>query len=155
MGMIESALVAVFAWLALNFLGRPVLAVREKRLEAIQVADRYSNVSFTSSDELRATAVRSLYDVACALRTYSREASIATRLWCRLMKYDLDLAARCLLGLAEGARGEYRVSEEQRKNTLNALYVSLGAMSHLTRAEIDAVRRVIAEADVKVEGQPD
>jgi hypothetical protein len=32
MGMIESALVAVFAWFALNFLATPFLAVREKRL---------------------------------------------------------------------------------------------------------------------------
>jgi hypothetical protein len=152
MGMIESALVtalvAAFAWVVLNFLGRPVLAVREKRLEAIQVAERYSNVGIFSSDGLRDTALKSLHDVGTALRAYSREASIATRLYCRLMKYDLNFAARCLFGIAEGARGEFQLSEEQRKNTLNALYISLGATSHLTQAEIDTVRRAIADADV-------
>jgi hypothetical protein len=69
------------------------------------------------------------------------------------MKYDLDIAAHCLFGLAEGARGEYRMSEEQRRNMLNALYVSLSAASHLAHAEIDAVRREIA--DVKLEGRRD
>jgi hypothetical protein len=101
MGIIESGIasaLAVFAWFALNFLGRPILSLREKRLEAIQVAERYSNVGFTSSDELRTAALKSLHDVGNALRAYSREASIATRLWRRLMKYDLDIAAHCLFG---------------------------------------------------------
>jgi hypothetical protein len=45
------------------------------------------------------------------------------------------------------------MSEEQRRNTLNALYVSLSAASHLTHTEIDTLRREIA--DVKLEGRRD
>ncbi len=146
--LIVSAVAAVLAWFAVNFLGRPVLAVREKRLEAIQTAEQYFNVSLVSSVELRTTSLKSLNDVGSALRAYSREASIATQLYCHLMKYDLELAADCLFGLAKGAL-ENNISEDQRRNTLNALYVSLGATSHLTQTEIETVRRQIAEVGRK------
>jgi hypothetical protein len=136
--------VAVAAWFAVNFLGKPILAIREKRLEALQFGERYSHVSSRSSDELRDTALKSLHDVGNALLAYSRERSIATRLWCWIFRYDLELAARCLFGLAEGARGEYSIPGEQRKNTLNALYVSLGATWHLSRQEIETMNRELA-----------
>ena len=35
--LISAAVVGVGAWFATNFLGKPVVAVREKRREAIQV----------------------------------------------------------------------------------------------------------------------
>lgn len=148
---LATVLVAVLAWFAANFLGQPILALREKRREAIQVAERYSSVSFISSEELRTTALTSFHDVSTALRAYSREGSIATRVLCRLMKYDLETAAQCLFALAEGPRGDYRITEEQRRNTLKALYVSLAATAHLTAAEIDTTRSMIAAA--KLEGQ--
>lgn len=111
----------------------------------MQIAEKYLNVNHASSDELRTTARASLNDVGTALRAYSREASFATRLWCHLWKYDLDVAAGCLFGLAQTAFGTYSISEEQRKNAITALYVSLGATRHLTQAEVDTVRRQIAE----------
>jgi hypothetical protein len=132
----------VVSWFVTNFLTKSILAVREKRREAIQVADRYWEIGFGHSDELRTAAVRSLNDVATALRAYGRESQI-TRAWCRLMRYDLELAARCLMGLAAGAAGE-NLREETRRNNLNAIYVSLGATSHLTKAEIDFVKRKLA-----------
>ncbi len=144
--MIASSAAAIAAWFAVNFLGKPILAIREKRLQAIEAADRYFSVSFHSSDELRTTALKSLNEIGSTLRAYNREASIATRLWCRIFGYDLELAARCLFGLAEVARGQYSFSEDKRKDTLNALYVSLRATGHLSPQEIEAVHRKIAEA---------
>jgi hypothetical protein len=97
-----AALVAAFptALVALNFVGRPILALREKRLEGLQIAERYYRVDDDSSNALRDTALKSLIEAGTALRALSREASLPTRLWCKLRGYDLDLAARCLFGLA-------------------------------------------------------
>ena len=63
------------------------------------------------------------------------------------MRYDLELAARCLLGLGQGALGRIDLSEEQRRFTLNVLCFSLRATSHLTEAEIDTVRRHVGKLD--------
>jgi hypothetical protein len=146
--VIFSVVAAVLAWFAANFLGKPVLAVREKRSEAIKTAEQYCAVGPDSSDELRTTALKSLNELGSALRACSREGSIATRLYCRLMKYDLELAACSLFGLAKCVL-EKNISENQRKNTVNGLYVSLGATSHMTQTEIETSKRHIAEAGGK------
>jgi hypothetical protein len=65
--LISAAVVGVGAWFATNFLGKPVVAVREKRREA-----RYFKVGLYSSAKLHTTAVRLLNDVADALRAYNR-----------------------------------------------------------------------------------
>ncbi|MDE2167169.1 MAG: amidohydrolase family protein [Alphaproteobacteria bacterium] len=70
-----------------------------------------------------------------------------TRAYCRLFKYDLELAAQLLFELAEGPRGEFVISPEQRKKTVNAIYYSLGATWHLSREEIGVVRREIAASN--------
>ncbi len=146
--VILSVVAAVLAWFATNFLGKPVLAVREKRSEAIKTAEQYCTVGPDSSDELRTIALKSLNELGSAIRACSREASIATRLYCRLMKYDLELAACCLFGLARCVV-EKNISEDQRKNTVNGLYVSLGATSHMTQTEIETSKRHITEVGRK------
>ena len=141
----SSSAAAIVAWFAANFLGKPILAIREKRFEALQVGERYAHVNHMSSDTLRDTALKSMHEIGNALLAYSREQSIATRLWCWTFRYDLELAARCLFGLAEGPRGEYSISKEQRKNTLNCLFVSLGATRHLSPQEIKTVKEELAK----------
>src|SRR5579875_1220581 len=51
--LIGSAMAGALAWFTVNFLGKPILAIREKRLEALKTGERYSHVSSHSSDELR------------------------------------------------------------------------------------------------------
>jgi hypothetical protein len=143
--LIGSAMAGALAWFTVNFLGKPILAIREKRLEALKTGERYSHVSSHSSDELRDRALKSLHDVGNDLQACSREGSIPTRLWCWIFHYDLELAARCLFGLAECVRGFYSISEEKRKNTVNALYVSLNATQHLSLQEIETIKQMIAE----------
>jgi hypothetical protein len=144
--VIASSVVAIAAWFAVNFLGKPILALREKRLQAIEVAERYFSVGSHSSDEVCAAARKSLNENGCTLRAYNRESSIATRLWCWLFHYDLEGAARCLFGLAQVAGGHISVFEKMHKDTLNALYVSLGATGHLSPQEIETVNQLITEA---------
>jgi hypothetical protein len=141
-----SVLLGVAGWIVTNFFGSPILALQGKRREALEVAERYYRVDSASSDDLRDMALKSLNDVGNAPRALSREASLATRLWCKLWGYDLDFAARCLFGLAQGARGEYRFDADSMEKTLNAFYVSLGAASHLSPEMVEAVKRDIEMA---------
>jgi len=136
--LVIPAFVGVAGWFGTHFVAKPLLAVREKRLEALQIAERYSSVSFASSDEVRDRALRAFNDTASALRAFSRERSFAVQVWCRLFGYDLALASRCLLGLAEGPLGEYQLSSEQRAANTNAqrpLCFSWSGASSFTRGD--------------------
>ena len=150
-----AAVVGVAGWIVANFFGGPILALQEKRREALEVAERYYRVDSASSDGLRGTALKSLTGAGTALRALSCEASLATRLWCKLLGYDLDFAARCLFGLAQGARGEFRFEADSMEKTLNAFYVSLGAAGHLSPEVVKAVKRDIEIARKADEARAD
>lgn len=139
-------LVAVASWVAANFIGKPIVALQEKRLEALKVAERYAHLGIGASGETRQRALTSLFDVANGIRAYAREGALATRLWCRIRKYDLECAAQALFGLAEIVRGEFRFPEEVRQNNLNAVFLSLGAGRHLSPNEVAQTRAEIAKA---------
>jgi hypothetical protein len=159
---------AALGWVALNFFGKPILALKEKRREALEIGERYSYVGLhyrlIGDDVLYATlkegddyvkqAVLSLRDAGNSLRAHFRERSLATRIYCLAFGYDLDYAARCLLGLAEAARtaGSLDVGEKARRLTLHALFVALGATQHLSAGEIAAARTEMKKWDY---GNPD
>jgi hypothetical protein len=145
MDLLASAAVAIAAWFAVYFFGMPVVALQRKRIEALQTAERYSAVDMDASEEQRDAAVKALSEAGTALRAYQRGWSTAVRLWCYAWGYDLDLAAQTLFGLAEGPRGKIMVAPEVRRNTLNALYVALGAHKHLPPETVEAIKRMIAE----------
>jgi hypothetical protein len=134
--------VAALSWVALNFFGKPILTLSEKRREALEVAERYAYVGLhgSPSDEYQTRALVALHDAGNSLRAYVRERSLATRLYCWVLRYDLDYAARAVFGLGEAARGEYRIDERVRRLTLHALFVALGSTHHLSAGEIAAPR---------------
>lgn len=134
--------VAALSWVALNFFGKPILTLREKRREALEVAERYAYVGShgSVSDEYRARALAALHDAGNSLRAYVRERSLATRLYCSVLGYDLDFASRAVFGLGEAARGQYRIEERTCRLTLHALFVALGSTHHLSAGEIAAAR---------------
>ena len=78
--ILASIPVAVAAWFAVNFFGRPILALREARLDALRISERYSTVVYSSSDELRSAALKALHDASNTLLAYHREHALATRL---------------------------------------------------------------------------
>jgi hypothetical protein len=143
--LLASAGVAVAAWFAIYFVGKPVVALQENRLAALKVAERYYTVDMSASEDERDVALKALFEVGTALRTLQRGWSTAVRLWCWVWGYDLDLAAQALFGLAEGPRGKIAIAPETRKNTLDALYVALGAHKHLSSETVRAIRRMIAQ----------
>jgi hypothetical protein len=152
--IIFPAILALVAWIILNFWGKPILALRATRFEALRIAQRYSGVTGSSSDKLRDTALSSLNEIGNSLLAYSRESSLATRLYCYMFGYKLESAARCLFGLSEIPRGEFSISSETRKNTLNALYISLGAAQHLTKIEREKIEQMIECASPYLRDDP-
>jgi hypothetical protein len=44
---------SLVAWFLANFLGKPILAIREKRREALNVAERYAGVGPATSFETK------------------------------------------------------------------------------------------------------
>ena len=133
--------IAAVSWVALNFVARPVLAVRDDRRKALEVAERYAYVGLhgTPSEEYHKRALMALHDAGGTLRAHGRERSLAVRAYCRILGYDLDFASRAILGLGEALRGEYHIDEGARRITLHAVFVALGSTHHLTAAEVTAV----------------
>lgn len=144
---------AAAGWFALNFFGRSVLALREKRKEALEVAERYAYVGLhrSPSDELQDRALGGLNNAGNSLRALDRERSLATRIYCRLLHYDLRMAAIAVFGLAEAARGEFRYDEAQRRLTLHVLFVALGSVHHMSSADVAATRAEMAKWSIEAE----
>ncbi|MFT4278918.1 MAG: hypothetical protein QM576_21440 [Rhodopseudomonas sp.] len=145
MDFLASVVVAIVAYGAVYFIGKPVVALQAKRIDVLDVAERYSAVDAGAPEDTRDAAVKALFEAGTSLRAYQRGWSTAVRLWCWLWGYDLDLAAQALYGLAEGPRAKMVIPPEARRNTLNALYVALGAAKHLPPETVDAIKRMIAE----------
>ncbi|MCP9626149.1 hypothetical protein NML43_03485 [Rhodopseudomonas palustris] len=143
--LLASAGAAIAAWFAVYFIGKPVVALQQQRIAALQTAERYYAVDISASEPERDAAAKALFEAGVALRAYHRGWSTAVRMWNWAWGYDLDLATQCLFGLAEGARSDAPTSPDARRNTLNALYIALAAHKHLPRETVDAIRRMIAQ----------
>jgi hypothetical protein len=130
-GILYATLSAVLAWFALNLVGNPVLVLRELRLKALRVAERYAYFGPTStqSEERVREVRRELFDIGSELRAQARGQSLAVRCY-RLFRCDLEGAAAALGGLADMAGEDY--PDQVRTNNLNYVYISLHAHRHLS-----------------------
>jgi len=146
-GAVGSLALGAVGWVGLNLFGKPILALRDKRREALEVAERYAYVGLRTapSEEYQKRAVAALSDVGNSLRAYARESSLGTKLYCWVLRYDLGFAARAALWLGravQAAGGQYRIVEidKMRRPTLHVLFVALGATHHLSAGEVAAAR---------------
>jgi hypothetical protein len=139
---IYGALVAVVAWFVLNMVGRPILALRDKRVKALQIADRYAYFGPTGSEERAREVRRELLDVASELRAQTRSHNWLVRCYCRLLRYDIEEAALALRGLAEMAGGNY--AQEVCANNLNHVHISLRAHHHLSPETLRKHQEIVA-----------
>jgi hypothetical protein len=145
---------AAVGWVALNFFGKPILTLREKRREALEVGERHAYVglhdtphlsnddplSRPARDEYQKRAVSELRDIGNCLRAHARERTLSTRIYCRFLDYDLDKAASALFGLSEAARAPYQYDQKVRRLTLHVLFVALGSTHHLSSGEVATAR---------------
>jgi hypothetical protein len=125
-------LAAIVGWFVLNMIAKPILRVREQRLDALRIAERYAYFGWTEQDERVREVRRELFDVASKLRAQARGQSWPLRCYCRLLRYDLEGAAGALRGLGKMA-GDYGYPDRVRQNNLNHVYISLRAHRHLSR----------------------
>jgi hypothetical protein len=152
---LSAAVAAVATWFLTSFLGKPLLDIRAKRLAALQIAERYGGIPEPTSEAgaARVTAARSaLIDIAVDLRTLARGLSWPLAYYCRLARYDLDLAALVIGGISEMA-GSDRYSQELKTNNLDVVYYSLNAYKHLSADRVAEVERLIAELLPAVEAK--
>jgi hypothetical protein len=146
MGNLGSAITTLLlggvGWIGFNFFGKPIVTLRDNRRDAPQVAERYAYVGLhgSPSEALQLRALSALHDAGNALRAHVRERSVATRIYCRALHYDLEKAASALFGLGEAVRGQYDFDERTRRLTLHVLFVALGSISHLTADEVAVAR---------------
>src|SRR5262249_33062677 len=91
------AIVAVLAWFITNWVGKPIIDVRDKRLKALQAAEQHAFVGFVAGNEREAGARAALNEAASGLQSISRGHGWPVRLYCRLARYDLEAAANWLI----------------------------------------------------------
>jgi hypothetical protein len=82
--LLYASAAAVISWLATNMIAKPVLEIRQKRVAALQIADRYGHVTEASGEENVQSARAALADVAAELRALSR-GSRAVRYYCNCL----------------------------------------------------------------------
>jgi hypothetical protein len=147
-----SAVSGVAGWLVFYMVGKPILALRDTRLKALRVAERYAYFGSTStqSEERVREVRRELFDVAAELTTQTRGHSWPVRCYFGLLRHNFEAAASALRGLGQMAGEDY--SEQVRTNNLNHVYISLRAHHHLTPETVRKHREVVEAAGEKVSG---
>jgi hypothetical protein len=137
--ILVGAIGAVLAWFITNWIGKPIIDVRDKRIKALHAADQHAHVWFTASIERIMEARAALNEAASGLRSVSRGHGWPVRLYCRLAGYDLEAAADWLITLRNWA-GVNGVYEEPRQVAVDAIHIFLRAHHHLSRERIDEVK---------------
>jgi hypothetical protein len=128
----------VLAWFAANWVGKPIADARDKCLKALKVAEQNAHVGYLASAERIVEARAALNDAVSDLRSISRGQSWPVRLYCWFVGYDLETAARALIGLHRMI-GHY--DDEGRQFFDDAVHVFLRAHPHLKRERVDEIKR--------------
>jgi len=91
------AIGAVLAWFITNWVGKPIVDVRDKRIKALQAAEQNAYVGYAATGERVKAAKAALSEAASSLRSISRGHGWPVRLYCRFARYDLEAAANSLI----------------------------------------------------------
>jgi hypothetical protein len=135
----------VFVWFITNWVGKPIVDVRDRRIKALQSAEQNAYVDGGASIERIMEARAALNEAASALRSISRGHGWLVRLYCRLARYDLEAAANCLIALHNRA-GQFTY-EDRRQVIVDAMHIFLRAHQHLSRERIDEIKMQIELED--------
>lgn len=133
-GALAAVPVTFLAWLAYNWAGKPILDVRSKRLDALKVAELYGFKGYGFADDETNRAREALSEAAISLRALNRGQPWIARLYCRLLRYDLEFAASVLYGLVGLLGAALKPENSSRRDAVDAVHVLLNASQHL-RAE--------------------
>ena len=133
------AIGAVLAWFITNWVGKPIVDVREKRIKALQAAEQNAHVGLPASKERILEAREAFNEAASGLRSISRGYGWPVRLYCWLARHDLEAAANCLIAL-HNMTGEVG-HDDDKARVADAIYIFLRAHHHhLSRERIDEIK---------------
>jgi hypothetical protein len=138
-GILSGAVGAVLVWFITNWIGKPILDIRDKRIKALQAAEQNAYVDRGAGNKRVTQATTALNEAASGLRSISRGYGWPVRLYCRLARYDLEGAADWLITFHNKTL-EIGHDDEDRQIALDAIYVLLGAHQHLSQERIDKVK---------------
>lgn len=133
------AIGAVLAWFITNWVGKPIVDVREKRIKALQAAEHNAHVGYAAIAERVKAARAALSEAASSLQSISRGYGWPVRLYCRFARYDLEAAANSLI-ILHNMTGDFAYDDEtRRQRVLDSIYLFLRAHQHLSRERIDEI----------------
>src|SRR5947209_2434089 len=92
-GLLSGAIGAVLVWFITNWVGKPIVDVKDKRIKALQAAEQNAYVGYGASNQRVREARAALNEAASGLRSISRGHGWPVRLYCRFAQYDLEAAA--------------------------------------------------------------
>jgi hypothetical protein len=120
------AIGAVLTWFITNWVGSPIVDVRDKRIKALQAAEQNAYVGGGASEKRITEARAALNEAASGLRSISRGHGWPVRLYCRFARYDLEAAASWLITLHNWA-GNIVYNDKERQIIVDAIYIFLRA----------------------------
>src|SRR5262245_64072347 len=138
-GILLGAIGGVLVWFITNWVGKPIVDVRDKRIKALQAVEQNAHVGYAASNERIKDARTALNEAASGLRSISRGHGWPVRLYCRLARYDLEAAASWLITL-HNMTGEIGGDDERRQLIVDAIHIFLRAHHHLSRERIDKIK---------------
>jgi len=130
----------VVVWVITNWVGKPIVDVREKRIKALQAAEQNAHVGYGALNERTREARAALNEAASSLRSISRGHGWPVQLYCRFARYDMEAAANQLIRL-HNMTGEFVGDDKARQIALDAIYIFLRAHHpRLSKERIDEIR---------------
>jgi hypothetical protein len=146
--ILSGAIGGVLAWLATDWIRKPISDARDKRIKALQAAEGNAHVGGAATAERITAARAALNGAASALRSIARGHPWPVRVYCWFFRYDLEAAAFALISL-HNMTGHSEYDRARRQLVLDAVHLFLGAHRHLSAERIDEIKKQ-AERDKRL-----
>jgi hypothetical protein len=143
-GAVAVAPVTFLAWIAYNWMGKPILDVRFARIDALKAAELYGFVGYGYEENEINAARSALSNAAMSLRALNRGQPWIAKLYCKYLHYDLELASSVLMGLVGLTGANLSHDNTSRRDGSDAIHVLLNASQHMTTERIKVIREKIA-----------
>jgi hypothetical protein len=145
-GAMAVAPATFLAWIAYNWMGKPILDVRPARIEALKAAELYGFVGYGYGEDEINTARNALSNAAMSLRALSRGQPWTAKLYCNLLHYDLELSSSVLMGLVGLTGANLSHDNTSRRDGSDAIHVLLNAGQHMTTERIKVIGEKVGTA---------
>jgi hypothetical protein len=133
------AIAATLVWYAHNWIARPTLQARDRRLQALDAVENNGLAGGTAPQHRIREARDALNAAASGLRAIARGHHWPTRIFCFAYRCDLELATSAIVNL-HNMTGNIYASNDARHLNIDAAYYYLGAGRHLSPARIKEIK---------------